>query len=82
MTGKSSQVIIGSTPKASAKMITATMFVPRLKMPVRTAAIGITRRGNWVLRTIPSWATTEVVATVVASWKKVKRTMLRSRKTA
>ena len=27
-----------------------------------TIASGITRRGNWVLRTTPSWATTEVTA--------------------
>ena len=46
-----------------------------MKAPVRTVASGITRRGNWVLRTTPSWATTEVTAFVVASWKKVKRTI-------
>ena len=43
--------------------------------PVSTVESGITRRGNWVLRTTPSWATTEVTAIVVASWKKVKRTI-------
>ena len=62
-------------------MSTATRFVPRLKRLVRTTAIGMTRRGNCVLRTIPSWATTEGVATVVASWKNVKSTMLSRRKT-
>ena len=46
-----------------------------LKAPVRTVESGITRRGNWVLRTTPSWATTEVTALVVDSWKKVKRTI-------
>ncbi len=29
-----------------------------------TTESGITRRGNWVLRTTPSWATTEVTAFV------------------
>ena len=47
----------------------------KLKAPVSTVASGITSRGNWVLRTTPSWATTEVTAFVVDSWKKVKRTM-------
>ena len=47
----------------------------KLKPPVSTTESGITRRGNWVLRTTPSWATTEVTAFCVASWKKVKRTM-------
>ena len=37
---------------------------PKLKAPVSTIESGITRRGNWVLRTIPSWATTEVTAVV------------------
>ncbi len=37
--------------------------------------VGITSRGNWVLRTTPSWATTEVTEFVVASWKKEKRTI-------
>ena len=57
------------------------MFMPRLSVEVRTTDIGITRRGNWVLRTIPSRAATDVVAIVVASWKNVKSTMLESRKT-
>ena len=35
-----------------------------MKAPVRTVESGITRRGNWVLRTTPSWATTEVTAFV------------------
>ncbi len=54
------------------------MFTPRLNRPVITGAIGMTSRGNWVFRTMPSWATTEVTACVVASWKKPKRTMLSS----
>ena len=58
-----------------------TRLRPRLKTPVSTVEIGITSRGNWVLRTTPSWATTEVTAFVVDSWKKVKRTIPSSRKT-
>ena len=80
--GNRSQVQVGSTPKARAKTSTATMFMPRLKKLVSTIDIGITRRGNWVLRTIPSWATTAVVAPIVASWKNEKSTMLSSRKTS
>ena len=49
--------------------------------PVRTIESGITRRGNCVLRTIPSWATTEVTAVVVDSWKKPNRTMLNRSRT-
>jgi hypothetical protein len=52
-----------------------------LKAPVTTVASGITRRGNWVLRTTPSWATTEVTPLVVDSWKKVKRTIPSSSRT-
>ena len=52
--------------------------MPRLNNPVRTVARGITSRGNCVLRTIDSRATTEVVAVIVASWKKPKKTMLNS----
>ncbi len=40
-----------------------------------TVESGITSRGNWVLRTTPSWATTEATALLVASWKKVKGTI-------
>ena len=40
-------------------MKTAIRFRPRLKRPVSTIDRGITRRGNWVLRTMPSCATTE-----------------------
>ena len=58
--GKSSQVQVGSTPKARTKTKTTTRLRQRLKAPVSTVASGITRRGNWVLRTTPSWATTEV----------------------
>ena len=47
-------------PKAKRKTKTITMFRKRLKAAVRTVASGITSRGNWVLRTMPSWATTEV----------------------
>ena len=47
------------------------MLRPRLKAPVTTVASGITRRGNWVLRTTLSFAITEVTAFVVASWKNV-----------
>ena len=57
------------------KARTTTRLRQRLKAPVSTVESGITRRGNWVLRTTPSWATTEVTALVVASWKKVKRTI-------
>src|SRR4051794_17640329 len=79
ISGKSSQVHIGATPKASRKITTATRFAPRLKRLVRTIDIGITRRGNWVLRTTPSWLTTELTASVVASWKKLNTTTLNSR---
>ena len=73
--GKSSQVQAGSTPKAKTKTKTTTRLRQKLKTPVRTVESGITRRGNWVLRTTPSWATTEVTELVVDSWKKVKRTI-------
>ncbi len=36
---------------------------------------GITNRGNWVLRTIPSWPTTEETELVVDSWKNVYMTI-------
>ena len=68
-------------PNTKEKTRTAIMFIPRLKIEVRTTDIGITRRGNWVLRTMPSRPATAVVATIVASWKNVKRTMLSRRKT-
>ena len=55
-------------------MKTATRFSPRLNTPVNTTESGITRRGNWVLRTTLSWLTTEVTEREVASWKNVKRT--------
>src|SRR5215218_2147550 len=74
-TGKSSQVQAGSTPKAKRKTKTITRLTPKLRALVTTVESGITRRGNWVLRTMPSWETTEVTELVVASWKKVKRTM-------
>ncbi len=61
------------------KTTTAIMFMPRLKRPVSTIDSGITSRGNCVLRTIPSRAATEKVATFVVSWKKPKKTMLKSR---
>ena len=63
-TGNSSQVQIGSTPQARMKTKTMTRLRQKLKAPVSTVASGITSRGNWVLRTIPSWATTEVTAFV------------------
>src|ERR1700755_2875684 len=69
--GKRNQVQVGSTPKAKRKTRTITRLRPRLKRPGRTVEIGITRRGNCVLRTTPSWATTEVTEFVVDSWKKV-----------
>ena len=64
-------------------MNTAIRFSPRLKRPVRTTVdSGITRRGNCVFRTIPSWLTTEVHGRdVVASWKKVNTTTLNSSRT-
>ena len=73
--GKSSQVQVGSTPKAKMKAKTMTRLRQKLKAPVSTVASGITSRGNWVLRTTASWLTTEVTALVLDSWKKVKRTM-------
>ena len=73
--GKSSQVQLGSTPKAKMKAKTTTRLVARLKSPVSTIESGITRRGNWVLRTTPSCVTTEVTELLVASWKKVKTTI-------
>ena len=39
------------------------------KLAVTTTEVGMTRRGNCVLRTTPSWATTEVTAALVASLK-------------
>ena len=44
------------------KAKTAIRLRPRLKRPVRTIESGITSRGNWVLRTIPSLPTIEVTA--------------------
>ena len=64
------------------KMNTAIMFSPRFKTLVSTKASGMTRRGNWVLRTIPSLSTTEVSACCVDSVKKVNSMMLKSRRTA
>ncbi len=62
--GKSSQVQVGSTPQARMKTKTTTRLRQKLKAAVSTVASGITSRGNWVLRTIPSWVTTEVTAFV------------------
>ncbi len=56
-------------------------FSPRLKPAVSTTDSGITIRGNCVLRTIASWATTEPTEVLVASWKKPNSTMLNSRST-
>src|SRR6476659_3301039 len=80
-TGNSSHVHIGSTPQARMKTRTMTRLRQKLKKDVTTVASGITRRGNWVLRTTPSWATTEVTAAVVASWKKVNWTIPSSSRT-
>ncbi len=45
---------------------------------MRTTESGITRRGNCIFRTTPSWAATEVTARWVASAKKVNSMMLSS----
>ena len=64
------------------KTSTTTMFSAEVEeRRCSTVASGITRRGNWVLRTMPSWATTDVTACEVASWKKPNRTMLSSSRT-
>jgi hypothetical protein len=81
ITGNSSQVHIGVTPKARMKMNTTIRLSARLNRLVRTTASGITRRGNCVLRTTPSWPTIEVTAMPVASWKNPKSTMLNSSST-
>src|SRR4051794_15704500 len=70
MIGNRSHVHIGEIPKPSMKAKTTTRLGPRLNMLVSTTDSGITRRGNCVLRTMDSWETTELTATVVASWKK------------
>ncbi len=44
------------------KITTTIRFMPRLKRAVTTTESGITMRGNWVLRTMPSWPTTEPTA--------------------
>src|ERR671924_198954 len=80
-TGNSSHDHIGPTPKDSVKTNTTIKFKPRLKALVRTTASGITRRGNWVLRTTLSWLTIDSTAVVVASWKKVNSTMLNNNRT-
>ena len=67
MTGRSSQVHIGVTPKASMKTKTTIMLRPRVNSVVSTTESGITRRGNCVLRTMPSWPTTEPTEPPVAS---------------
>ena len=81
-TGISSQVHVGETPKARMKMNTTTRFRSRLKSAVRTTASGITRRGNCVFLTTPSWVTIEPTAVVVASWKNPKSTMLNNSMTS
>src|SRR4051794_34360612 len=81
ITGKSSQVQVGSTPEASTKTATTTRFSPRLNRLVSTTASGMTRRGKWVLRTTDSWLTIELTAVIVASWKKPKSTTLKSSST-
>ena len=59
MTGRSSQVHIGVTPKASMKAKTTIMLRPKVNSVVRTTESGMTSRGNWVLRTMPSCPTTD-----------------------
>ena len=81
ITGKSSHVHIGVTPKARMNTNTTTRLSTRLKNAVSTTASGITRRGNCVLRTTPSWPTIELTAMPVASWKKPNSTMLNSSST-
>ena len=71
----------GVTPNASRKASTAMRFNARLNRLVSTTASGTTSRGNCVLRIIGSWATSEVTATPVASWKKPNSTMLNSSST-
>ncbi len=63
------------------KTTTTIRFMPRLKRAVTTTESGITMRGNWVLRTMLSWPTTEPTAPEVDSEKKLKRTTLKSRRT-
>ncbi len=62
-------------------MKTTIRFRASVKNATRTVESGITRRGNCVLRTIPSWASTELTAPPVASWKKPKTTRLNSSST-
>src|SRR3954453_12103861 len=70
-TGRNSQVHVGETPKARMKMKTAIRLRPRLKRAVSTTENGMTSRGNWVLRTMLSWLTTEMTDSEEASWKNV-----------
>src|SRR5438046_2433369 len=81
ISGSNSQLQVGDTPEARMKTKTAIRFRARLNDPVSTVARGMTRRGNWVLRTTPSWATTDVTEVLVASWKKVNSTMFISSST-
>jgi|SRR3712207_2210943 len=79
--GNSSHVQCGPTPAATTKTSTTARFTPRLKRLVTTTARGMTRRGNWLLRTTDSWLTMDGTACDVASWKNEKRTMLNSSST-
>src|SRR5215207_3209962 len=80
--GNSSHVHVGVTPNASRNTSTTTRLSPRLNRLVTTTESGITRRGNWVLRTTDSWLTIELTAALVASWKKPNSTMLNRSSTA
>src|SRR5258706_790360 len=73
------QVHEGEIPNASTNTNATTRFSARLKSAVNTTAIGITSRGNCVLRTTASWPTIDPTAIVDASWKNPNRTMLNSR---
>ena len=58
-----------------AKTVTTIRFRDRLNSASSTIESGITRRGNWILRTSGSLSTTPRTAFMVASPKNVKRTM-------
>src|SRR5215204_803805 len=71
ITGTCTHVPCGFTPEASEKTSTTRKLRARLKEAVTTVVVGITSRGNWILRTSCSRSTTEDTAPLVASAKNV-----------
>ncbi len=75
ISGSSSQLSIGSTPLASAKISTTIRFSARLNIASSTIDVGITRRGKWILRSMFSRSTMLRTAPPVASAKNVNSTI-------